>query len=477
MSGYGTSYIVFLTAFAAIVVSAQNQASNDPFEMSLVKPFQPENWIKLGNPLFDQNSAVLTTRKRPGPQRAALWNPNPFVYRQGFNITLRTKITAASGPKTGKGLGLWLLEKPDDAPIGELGPVYGSRDYFRGLGIVLDTIDDDKRRNNPSISAHYLNGTVPYSHADDGVKTQLAGCVADYRRAEVVATRVAYNGTTLTVHVDLGGNNRFQKCLEVPLTMRTDRDWYMGVSAETIASEYPQETHEVVAIEVTGVPDWNAKRPQQKQQQQVPPQQQSWQQQQQPPQQSWPQPPQEPATGDATETLHDKIDQLMKATTHTALESQQAGEALKEVQTNVLQKIHQSTNSIGQQIRRVDQSLAQHVSSTASQLQSLVKTIESTKASVDSGRVDNERRANTVDTQIAALQDTIKGMNVVVDRLSKSFQAQISREIGKGTARMAAAASKGGDWNIWLFIILFQVVFIGFLLYRSMMNRKLDKLL
>ncbi|KMS65081.1 hypothetical protein BVRB_039640, partial [Beta vulgaris subsp. vulgaris] len=193
----------------------------------------------------------------------------------------------------------------------------------------------------------------------------------------------------------------------------TDRDWYLGVSAETIASEYPQETHEVVAIEVTGVPDWNAKRPQQQQQ----PPQQAWQQQQQqqgwkqppPPQQQQQQPPPqhqqqtqsgfaqppppEPAPADVTETLHDKIDQLMKATTHTALESQQAGEALKEVQTNVLQKIQSSTNSIVQQIRRVDSSLAQHVSSTASQLQSLAKTIESTKASVDSGRVDTERRA------------------------------------------------------------------------------------
>ena len=130
-----------------------------------------------------------------------------------------------------------------------------------------------------------------------------------------------------------------------------------------------------------------------------------------------------------------------------------------------------------QQIRRVDQSLSQHVTGTGQTLQTLSKSIESAKASVDSGRVDSERRTNAIDAQIASLQETVKGMDEVVNRLSKSFQAQIAREIGKGTARLSAAAASGGSWNIWMFIILFQVMFVVFLLYRSMMKRKLEKLL
>lgn len=469
MNGYGALLVVL--AAVAVVLSAQT-APSDPYNMSLVKPFVPANWIKLGDPFFTPNEVVLTSKKRPGPQRAAFWNPNPFPYQQQFNITLRTSISASAGPKTAQGFALWLVEREDGAPIGELGPVYGSHDYFRGLGIVFDTIDNDNKRNNPAISAHYMNGTLPYTHEDDGLSRQIAGCVADYRRPNV-ATRIDYDGRQLSVYVNMAGT--YQLCMQKPLTMRTDRDWYLGVSAETIASEHPQETQEILAVEVTGIANWNPKRQQQQkaaapapQQQPAPPAQ--------APAQNW-----EPATtggGDATAgTLHDKIDLLMKATTSTALESQQAGEALKEVQTNVLQKIQQSTNSVVQQIRRVDQGLSQHVTGTGTTLQTLSRSIESTKASVDSGRVDTERRVNALDAQIAALQTTIADMNVVVDRLSKSFQAQIAREIGKGTARLAAAAATGSNWNVWLLIVLFQVLFVAFLVFKSQMNRKLDKLL
>jgi hypothetical protein len=475
MHGYGVRLVGILAVIVAVVIVSGQQLRIDP-AMSLIKPFNPDDWIALGNPFFTPNELVLTSKRRHGgPQRAAVWNPNPFPYQNQFNITLRTSISGSNGPKTAVGFALWLVEREDGAPIGELGPVYGSHDYFRGLGIVFDTIDDDNKRNNPAISAHYLNGTLPYTHHDDGLSRQLAGCVADYRRPNVL-TQIVYDGSKLSVHVNMAGS--LQLCLQKPLKMRTDRDWYLGISAETIASEHPQETQEIVSMEVSGVANWNQKPPaprQQQQKQQVPPPPQQQQQQQQVPPPAWQEPP---VSGDLTAgTLHDKIDQLMKATTSTALESQQAGEALKEVQTNVLQKIQQSTNSVMQQIRRVDQSLSQHVTGTSQTLQTLSKSIESTKASVDSGRVDNERRTNAIDAQIASLQETIKDMDAVVNRLSKSFQAQIAREIGKGTARLAAATSSGGSWNFWVFLILFQVIFVVFLLYRSMMNKKLDKLL
>ncbi|KAK2513084.1 hypothetical protein Q9233_015714 [Columba guinea] len=76
-----------------------------------------------------------------------------------------------------------------------LGPVFGSKDNFLGLGVFVDTYPNEekqqeaqKRRYSPGnqrvfpyISAMVNNGSLTYDHDRDGRPTELGGCTAMVR--------------------------------------------------------------------------------------------------------------------------------------------------------------------------------------------------------------------------------------------------------------------------------------------------------
>ena len=54
---------------------------------------------------------------------------------------------------------LWYTAQP-----GQLGTVFGSSDYWTGLGILFDSFDNDNQRNNPYVMAMINDGTRSYDH-------------------------------------------------------------------------------------------------------------------------------------------------------------------------------------------------------------------------------------------------------------------------------------------------------------------------
>lgn len=55
---------------------------------------------------------------------------------------------------------IWFTES-----TGEQGPVFGARDFYRGLGVFLDSFDNDNLMNNPYISVVLNDGQTSFSHA------------------------------------------------------------------------------------------------------------------------------------------------------------------------------------------------------------------------------------------------------------------------------------------------------------------------
>lgn len=91
------------------------------------------------------------------------------------------------GDLYGDGMALWYVSSPN-----EMGPVFGGKDYFRGLGIFLDTYSNHNgphgvrfyiylasliifQHSHPFISAMVSDGTLHYDHDKDGTHTQLGG--------------------------------------------------------------------------------------------------------------------------------------------------------------------------------------------------------------------------------------------------------------------------------------------------------------
>jgi hypothetical protein len=132
----------------------------------------------------------------------------------------------------GDGFAFWYVEKPE-----LLGTVYGSQDYWIGLGLFFDTFNNDGRGENPLITAQFNDGTQKFNQADDGDSTALAKCSFPFRNLQQpAACRVTYLESVLTVeialHRDGDGNPQFVDCLRAD-NVELGVDKYFGLTAHT----------------------------------------------------------------------------------------------------------------------------------------------------------------------------------------------------------------------------------------------------
>ena len=129
----------------------------------------------------------------------------------------------------GDGLAFWYVKDPN-----EEGPVFGSRDRWVGLGVFVDTYDNDRRNDNPYISVVLNDGTLSYNPATDGSDIQVGGCRASVRRtAHPAGLLVRYDGTAKKLDVEYHtGDGAWQHCFskdQVDLPV----GYHFGVSAAT----------------------------------------------------------------------------------------------------------------------------------------------------------------------------------------------------------------------------------------------------
>ena len=96
----------------------------------------------------------------------------------------------------GDGLALWYTQEG-----GQLGETFGAPKHWKGLGVFLDTFDNDGGNDGPRITAQLNDGTGSYDQATDGASNALGYCqCTDLRNnAESVLISVAYVSRTLTV--------------------------------------------------------------------------------------------------------------------------------------------------------------------------------------------------------------------------------------------------------------------------------------
>ncbi|KAI5645621.1 legume-like lectin family domain-containing protein [Phthorimaea operculella] len=128
------------------------------------------------------------------------------------------------------------------------GPVFGSKDYFHGLAVILDTYSNHNgahNHNHPYISAMVNNGSLHYDHDRDGTHTQLAGCEAKFRNFNHdTHLSIVYKDDTLIVSTDLDGKNAWKECLRVQNVL-LPTGYFFGASATTGDLS---DNHDIIAI-------------------------------------------------------------------------------------------------------------------------------------------------------------------------------------------------------------------------------------
>ncbi|XP_030758886.1 vesicular integral-membrane protein VIP36 [Sitophilus oryzae] len=244
LSNYITCFLIFF-----ILEAVQCEWNTKDFmrqEHSLIKPYYKgmyvPKWDITGYTVIaDQQHIRLTEDKQS--QRGSIWNAVPLKSKN-WELQVQFKVHG-KGHKDlfGDGLAIWYTkDRLQD------GPVFGSKDFFSGLAIFLDTYSNHNGPHNhqhPYISAMINNGTMHYDHDRDGTHTQLAGCEAKFRNLNYdTYIAIRYENDVLTVSTDIENKAAWRECFKIE-GVQLPTGYYIGASASTGDLS---DTHDILAI-------------------------------------------------------------------------------------------------------------------------------------------------------------------------------------------------------------------------------------
>lgn len=220
-----------LCIFGKIILVLSTSASQNNYlkrEHSLVKPYTDDRWDFVGSTIITNGYVRLTADQRS--MSGAIWNNVPCQLRD-WELHVHFKVYGSGTDLFGDGFAIWYTKKRL-----EQGPVFGSKDYFVGLSIFLDTYANQNGPHNhghPYISAMVNNGSLHYDHDRDGTHTELDGCESHFRKAtHETYIAIRYENGKLTVSTDIDGKNTWKPCFTVD-KVRLPTGYYFGASAAT----------------------------------------------------------------------------------------------------------------------------------------------------------------------------------------------------------------------------------------------------
>ena len=165
---------------------------------------------------------------------------------------------AYQGSISGDGFAFWYTK--DRA---KSGPVFGSSDYFEGLGLFFDTYANSRERHSfPYVMAMIGDGTKTYNHDKDGVAQEFGGCSVEFRNRDFpTKARVTYiHKRSLKVELDVDNTEKWTLCFEKNENIKLPEKGYLGFSAMTggvsskhdiiYAQVYEAETKGVILIDL-----------------------------------------------------------------------------------------------------------------------------------------------------------------------------------------------------------------------------------
>ncbi|KAK0159057.1 hypothetical protein PV328_009986 [Microctonus aethiopoides] len=202
-------------------------------EHSLIKPYQGmaitiPYWNFMGGTMVTKDYIRLTPDEQS--RSGALWNSVPCNVRN-WELQVHFKVHGKGRDLFGDGFAIWYAKDR----MAE-GPVFGSKDLFHGLAIILDTYSNHNGPHNhqhPYISAMVNNGSLHYDHDRDGTHTQLAGCEAKFRNVDHdTHIAIRYENDVLTVSTDISNKAAWQPCFTVN-GVKLPTGYHFGVSATT----------------------------------------------------------------------------------------------------------------------------------------------------------------------------------------------------------------------------------------------------
>nr|CCC95020.1 putative mannose-specific lectin [Trypanosoma congolense IL3000] len=189
-----------------------------------------DHWLIGGSAVITDKHVRLTGDFRN--QNGFLWNRESldlpsFEIIVGFHLH-SSRRTAADG------IGLWLTSTSHNAT----GPLMGHPMEFEGVGILLDTFDNDGMGNNPAVYViHNKAGDQKkYTPLNDFKDEHIGSCEHAYRQtsSKVSTIRIVYDDGTLQVFLSSSAEENEKLCTTVNLNLDTSNtEYYIGLTAAT----------------------------------------------------------------------------------------------------------------------------------------------------------------------------------------------------------------------------------------------------
>lgn len=231
-------FITIIATFklAGAILVRQENSLYGPYEAGAPNVIY---WDLTGSSQLEQTFIRLTPEETG--KQGGLWNNYPVVSND-WELHIQFHIHGKDHP-SGSGLAIWYVHD-----ILHLGPVFGSKDYFSGLGIFIHTEDPSHphSHSHPYISAMVNNGTQSYEHNEDGTVHQVGGCHMPLRNLEwPTKIAVSYIGNVLTVFLDVEGKEQWTQCFRSE-GIHLPTHYYFGISAST--DEVNADNHDILYI-------------------------------------------------------------------------------------------------------------------------------------------------------------------------------------------------------------------------------------
>ncbi|WWD19506.1 hypothetical protein CI109_103967 [Kwoniella shandongensis] len=202
-------------------------------------------WDFGGDAIINTNKHVRLTQDKPS-QQGWLWSRMPLSVAN-WQIDVEFAVDGRAHNLYGDGFAIWISK--DRA---KQGPVFGSVDYFTGLGIFFDTYANTRHSYQwPRVGAMLGDGKTAYDHDHDNEAHELAGCSENFRRRGEVPTkaRLTYiKGKVFQLKLQTKKVNDWITCFESSIDLPESP--YIGFSS---ATGDVSDEHDIISVNTFSV--------------------------------------------------------------------------------------------------------------------------------------------------------------------------------------------------------------------------------
>jgi len=245
---------LFVLCSALVVMVVSGDAIH---HHSLEPPYITQGW-ETGIPFWELAGDTVVTNQyvRLTPDQSSrvgwVYNTQPAdIPSWQFIATFRIHNAKSPGAD---GIALWYVSQPA-VHLSSQGPLFGMAANFTGLGIILDTYDNDQKRDNPAVIAIIGKGEAgkTWDTSNDLAHDLRIKCVMDFRslpsqKANNAVVRVVYHQRRLEVYVQTYPRIQQETLCGTLEEVDLPQGYHFAASAST---GHLVDTHDIYSFAVT----------------------------------------------------------------------------------------------------------------------------------------------------------------------------------------------------------------------------------